>query len=172
MQIRAIRVAKFYLLSNLKSQMSNSVVKTPNPWFAEPVKPADKFDQLENFAQSHEGWIFRGHGSPDWKLETTLERESKRCNVDPINNEKAIWFEFRRHAHSYLSRLPEPTDTIEWLALMQHYGAPTRLLDFTQSFWIAVFFAFEAATADCAVVALNPSSLAANDQWPDYNPVL
>ena len=128
--------------------------------------------ELESFAQTHKGWLFRGHRCPTWKLETSLERASRRCNVDQIEYEKAVWGEFRRHAHSYLPRVPADTCTVEWLALMQHYGAPTRLLDFTQSFWIGLFFAFEEAENDCAIVALNPSSLAENLQGTDYNLVL
>jgi hypothetical protein len=69
-------------------------------------------------------------------------------------------------------RVPADSDTVEWLALMQHYGAPTRLLDFTESFWIALFFAFEEAEADCAVVALNRTSLAPNTPGKDFNQIL
>ena len=133
---------------------------------------ASTINDLENFARSHKGWLFRGHRCPDWELETSLERASKRCGVHQIEYEKMICREFRRHAHTYLSRVPTDSDTVEWLALMQHYGAPTRLLDFTYSFWIALFFAFEEAEKDCAVVALNPQSLATNQPGKDYNKIV
>ena len=129
-------------------------------------------NELENFAQTHKGWLFRGHRCPVWNLETSLERASRRRGGDQVEYERAICGEFRRHAHSYLPRVPADSCTVEWLALMQHYGAPTRLLDFTQSFWIALFFAFEEAENDCAVVALNPWSLAENKPGADYNLVL
>src|SRR3954468_13724722 len=120
---------------------------------------ASTITHLENFSQTHKGWLFRGHRCPEWVLETSLERTCKRCGVPQVQYEKAVWNEFRRHAHAYLSRVPELPSTFEWLALMQHYGAPTRLLDFTASFWIALYLAFEDADRDCAVVALDPSSL-------------
>jgi hypothetical protein len=48
---------------------------------------------------------------------------------------------------------------IEWLALMQHHGAPTRLLDFSRSPFIAAFFSFEQCfirnDVDVAVWAIN-----------------
>jgi hypothetical protein len=44
---------------------------------------------------------------------------------------------------------------MEWLALMRHYGAPTRLLDWTYSFYVALFFAVEEAETESAVWALN-----------------
>jgi hypothetical protein len=133
---------------------------------------ASSFADLENFAQGHPGWLFRGHRSPSWKLEPSLERTAKRCGVGIIDYECQIFREFQRHAHSYVGRVPKELDTIEWLAFMQHYGAPTRLLDFTYSFWIALFFAFEDAESDCAVVALNPQSLAQNRPGLDYNKVV
>jgi hypothetical protein len=133
---------------------------------------ASSFADLENFSQNHVGWLFRGHGSPMWRLEPSIERAANRCGVNIINYERQIYREFRRHAHAYVPRVPKELDTIEWLAFMQHYGAPTRLLDFTYSFWIALFFAFENAESDCAVVALNPHSLAPNIPDVDYNKIV
>ncbi len=38
---------------------------------------------------------------------------------------------------------------------MQHHGAPTRLLDFTYSIYVAAYFALESAEGDSAVWAVN-----------------
>lgn len=124
---------------------------------------ATTLQALERFSEDHRGWLFRGQRDARWGLETTLERASRRLGVDIKQYERCIVKEFPRHAHTFLDRTPKETDTLEWLALMQHYGAPTRLLDFTYSFWIALFFALEYADDDCVVWALNPRSLASND---------
>ena len=44
---------------------------------------------------------------------------------------------------------------VEWIALMQHHGAATRLLDFSYSFAIAAFFAARNARSDFAIWGLN-----------------
>ena len=43
--------------------------------------------------------------------------------------------------------------------MMQHHGAPTRLIDFTKSPYVAAFFALENARDDAAVFALNTPHL-------------
>ena len=37
--------------------------------------------------------------------------------------------------------LPDRRDLLAWLSVMQHYDVPTRLLDWTSNFWVAVYFA-------------------------------
>jgi hypothetical protein len=56
--------------------------------------------------------------------------------------------DFKREAYHYLSHLPERDDFLEWLALGRHYLMPVRLLDFTYSFYIAVYFAVSRLTKD------------------------
>jgi len=53
--------------------------------------------------------------------------------------------------------VPDKNDMLEWLSLMRHYGAPTRLLDFTHSPYIACFFALENSdlNANSAIWAIN-----------------
>jgi len=53
---------------------------------------------------------------------------------------------FQSRARHHLATVPQPEETTAWLALMQHYGAPTRLLDVTKSLMIAAFFATEHST--------------------------
>jgi hypothetical protein len=106
-------------------------------------------------------YIFRGQAHSDWKLETALERQANRLNAwaDLVVAEWAMLQEFKRRAHHHLKVLPHEDDTISWLALIQHYGGPTRLLDFTRSPYVAAFFAMEQAQDDAAIWALDLDEL-------------
>jgi hypothetical protein len=104
-------------------------------------------------------WAFRGHSSDGWELKPTLERTFERIhNFNRKNDAKItehqIFREFIRRAHHYsFQHTPRKNDVIEWLALMQHYGAPTRLLDCTYSFFVGLHFAVEnvALNDECAL---------------------
>jgi hypothetical protein len=79
---------------------------------------------------------------------------SKICQQAWELQESRIRRIFERKSRLFLADVPN-NDEIEWLALMQHHGAPTRLLDFTWSPYVAAFFALERATEDAAVWAIN-----------------
>ena len=112
-------------------------------------------------------WIFRGEISQDWPLKTTLEREAERTGLafDELPKvEDQVISESQRKAHQYLSNIPHIGDHADWFSLMRHYGAPSRLLDWTYSPGIAAFFAVQGAefdkdkdTVECAVWALDSS---------------
>ena len=135
------------------------------------ASPAQRWDELANFLAwtyldpDEWGWVFRGVSQTRYPLglglETKLEREvegrkqgrandkENRC-IDRQNAEKYLIAQFKKAAHHFLepSMVPNKNNTLEWLALMQHYGAPTRLLDFTRSPYVACFFALEKANAN------------------------
>jgi FRG domain len=113
-------------------------------------------DVLEELANA--GWAFRGQANTNWPLESSLTRHLRNfvdIPADWLARERKILKTFKRKAHLLLSRTPEPRETLEWLALMQHHGAPTRLLDFTWSPYVAAFFALERATDDAAIWAIS-----------------
>ncbi|HEX6333702.1 MAG TPA: FRG domain-containing protein [Flavisolibacter sp.] len=88
-----------------------------------------------------ENWAFRGQANASWVLNNAIERTAFIHFYKGI--EANFVSEFQRGARNYLSRDETPGHLIEWLALMQHHGAPTRLLDLTKSPFIAAYFAFE-----------------------------
>jgi hypothetical protein len=93
---------------------------------------------IEDFG---ENWAFRGQAHSGWVLSNAIERTRFIKFYQGIEAE--FLAEFQRGARNYLSRDETPAHLIEWLALMQHHGAPTRLLDLTRSPFIAAYFAFE-----------------------------
>jgi hypothetical protein len=102
-------------------------------------------------------WGFRGQGNARWPLRSSLSRHievSKVCPGAWPLQEQRIRRIFERKSHLHLSDPPR-TDELEWMALMQHHGSPTRLLDLTWSPYVAAFFALERATEDVAVWAFN-----------------
>ena len=111
----------------------------------------------------HSRWVFRGQPNAAWALEPTLERLARSLGMVDIQYmiEKPTIREFRRRAHHYVRDLPDEGNLPEWLALMRHYGAPTRLLDFTKSPYIAAFFATaEAQRGEASAIwAVDSSAL-------------
>jgi hypothetical protein len=89
-------------------------------------------------------WIYRGQSSSNWELSSSIERSNLQSGVEnPHSLENQVIEEFQRVVCHYLPAHLIPTNKTEWLALIQHYGTPTRLIDFTKSPYIAAYFAFE-----------------------------
>lgn len=110
-------------------------------------------------------YIYRGHANADWRLESALER----IVGDDWSAETASRFEsfsfskFESKFHLYDRENLSPRSKLAWLSIMQHYGVPTRLLDFTESPYVALYFALEAyshrSNCDFAIFALDYTSI-------------
>jgi len=73
------------------------------------------------------------------------------------NRERQMFREFRSRISLYSSAVSKPASRIDECSLLQHYGAPTRLLDFSKSLYVATFFSVEdvEAKSDSVVWCLN-----------------
>src|ERR1700690_4240157 len=108
----------------------------------------------------YSNWAFRGERDERWPLYSSLSRYLQNFGVSPAawpEQESRILRVFKRKAHQFLDKPPDPDDDFQWVALMQHHGAPTRLIDFTWSPYVAAFFALERTLADGVVWAMNPA---------------
>jgi hypothetical protein len=131
------------------------------------------WSQFNDYIATRDGWAFRGQCNADWPLLSSLPRRLLQHNVPRDQwrqrEERAIRV-FRRKAHVYLPDKAALLDDLRCLAMMQHHGAPTRLLDFTKSPFVAAFFALEKARGPAAVYALNTPWIWAGG--PDFDPSL
>lgn len=98
---------------------------------------------------------FRGHAQIDWKLVPSLARQKK-----DLAAEAALRKRFMQNAVPHLQRIP--TEEWEWMFMMQHHRAPTRLLDWSESPLAALYFAVSEdkhLKKDAAVWCLDPIAL-------------
>lgn len=96
----------------------------------------DLIDHLTNLAMSKQ-WVFRGYNKQDELLPSILR--SNLCDM-----ERELLFEFERYGAQYITA----NSPIDFMSCAQHYGLPTRLLDFTYNPFIALFFALFSPKSD------------------------
>ena len=91
-------------------------------------------------------WLFRGvtDESDRNNLTPKVGRPRKKASkVTPysLRDEKAVAAAFRQQARPFLT---DRYSRIEWLAISQHFGVPTRFLDWSESLLAAAWFAVQA----------------------------
>lgn len=99
---------------------------------------------------------FRGQAQADWPLEPKLFRFESPDEV-------GLRIDFRRLGMEMIAG-SKPADHWEWYFLAQHFGMPTRLLDWTESALFALYFAVRERTSgdqrgNAAVWLLDPKWL-------------
>ncbi|MFC4973875.1 FRG domain-containing protein [Halomonas beimenensis] len=97
---------------------------------------------------------YRGQGDKSWPLVPSIVRAYPDA---PVETEWALLKRFRQNAPRLLSEAV--TTEWEWLFLMQHYGVETRLLDWTESPLLALYFSVyndERDDTDAALWVLDP----------------
>ncbi|UKD13228.1 FRG domain-containing protein [Burkholderia aenigmatica] len=109
-------------------------------------------------------YLFRGHRDETWPLKPSIARH--RWASDTIETD--MLDEFKRRSIPYLESTYELKDA-DWLAIAQHHGMPTRLLDWSGSALTALWFAVNQPAGDSEAGAVwllsySPKNLMSNEE--------
>lgn len=136
---------------------------------------------------SGSSWFFRGQSNAQWTIQSTFEREygtggksdSAQRQVLVENGlraqERSLLTQFIRDGWRYRrDNLGGELSRVEWYSLMRHYGIPSRMVDFTESALVALYFALSDCDAkhDFAVWCVNSKALGNVEIQKEINKVM
>lgn len=106
-------------------------------------KPIESFAQFHAFVEAFEKRpvVFRGLSKESYPLVPKAGRYKKFAARNYETGERVMLRLFRQQALPFLTY--NPTSDWEWLAIAQHHGLPTRLMDWTHNPLVAAYFAVE-----------------------------
>lgn len=128
----------------------------------------DSWNSLKKFFNTLDSnWCFRGQSDFNWRLNSTMDRIP--ITIQSLKKYKQeleghMIRDFKRNTQFYDDKQYLVKTDFQIISYMQHYGAPTRLLDFTESPYVASFFAIDNTNDFCSVYALNYMELLASNR--------
>jgi hypothetical protein len=101
------------------------------------------YDYIQKELVDYKSYVFRGQRRAAWPLESTLDRAIQQAGLHPAT------FDYSKHLTDFKAATrgrrgvsPPVLGENEWWALGQHNGLHTPLLDWTESPFVALYFAF------------------------------
>jgi len=138
-----------------------------------PISTWNDFQDFANKKNNWKDWCFRGQCEWEWNPETSLKRTADALAIeDIVKRELGMIRRFKREYRQYSVISPADDDHIQWMSIMQHHSAPTRLLDITYSIYIGLYFAVAdpAINRDSALWCFNIKCL--DDAYKKIAPIL
>ncbi len=127
-----------------------------------PISTLEEYFKYIRLTTTSSTW-YRGESRDHGHLVPKLYRDIENDDIKKqLEKERIFYLEFQRRARALAPNFA-PNDTWSWYFLIQHYGGPTRLLDWTQDAAIALFFALDTeqnSKKNPIVILLSPAVLA------------
>lgn len=127
-----------------------------------PITTLGFFQAALAEVNSTKGWrnppFWRGHGDESWGLRPEIFREPGYAEGE----EGSMLVNLAMRGFVRMANPPPIRDRVAWIHLAQHYGLPTRLLDWSMSPLVALYFAVYDETGhdrDGCIWALHPYAL-------------
>jgi len=132
-------------------------IKSLEELISKTIKVKEEIINLDKTDKQYGGMIwFRGHANETWELLPTIKRNNFSQYEHRLNTS------FYIKSKSRMPNTPRRDDRVFWISRMQHYGLKTRLLDWSESLLVALYFACKNEKShdrDGCLWVLNPRLL-------------